>query len=146
MCTGMSFRKFWRDQAGGCCLRIVAPHFWLTVVTLMWLYGSSVSRAVCTITGGQTVSCDGVTYRAVDDECVHYVDLAAFNAAHPGVPLPSLKKTVAQNYATGDVIQPVLVDLTDYVDCTTTGHSFTDANIFSASPHPNKPSRLMTIS
>ncbi len=106
----------------------------------------AVAHAICTITGNQTIDCDGITYRAVDDECLHYVDLAAFNAAHPGVPLPALRKTVAQNYAVGDVIQPVVVELTDYVDTTLTDHGFTDANIVPSSPHPNKPSRLLTIS
>ena len=103
-------------------------------------------HAVCVITGPYTIQCDGSTYRAVDDECVHYVDVAAFNAAHPGVPLPSPKKTVADNYAADAVPPPVVVDLTDYVDCTGTSHNFTDANLWSQSSHPNKPSRLMTIS
>src|SRR5690606_18473438 len=50
-------------------------------------------QATCTITGPYTVNCDGTTYRAVDDECVYFVDLAAHSAAHPGVSLPDLKKT-----------------------------------------------------
>ena len=102
--------------------------------------------AACTITGDETINCDGVTYRAVDDECLHYVDLAAFNAAHPGVPLPSLKKTIAQNYADPAVIRPVVVELTDYVDATGTTHNFQDANLVPNSPFPNQPSRLMNIS
>jgi PKD repeat protein len=102
--------------------------------------------AVCSIAGPNTITCDGTTYRAVDDECVHYVDLAAYNAAHPGVPLPDLKKTIADNYDADAVPAPTVVELTDYVDCTQTSHNFTEANLCSSSPHPNKPSRLMNIS
>ena len=104
------------------------------------------AAAVCTMTGPYTIECDGVVYRAVDDECVHFVDLAAHNAAHPGVPLPDLKKTLADNYAVAALIQPVVVELTDYVDCTLTDHGFSDANLCSWSSHPNKPSRLMNLS
>ncbi len=107
---------------------------------------SAARAAPCQITGDYTISCDGTTYRAVDDECVHYVDLAAFQAAHPGVPLPELKKTVAANYAADAVPAPVRVQLADYVDCTGTSHNFSDANLVATSPHPNKPSRLMNIS
>ncbi len=102
--------------------------------------------AVCTITGDETLDCNGTAYRAVDDECVYYVDLAAHNAAHPGVPLPALKKTIADNYAADAVPDPVLVALTDYVDCTLTDHNFSDANIWPQASRPNKPSRLMNIS
>ena len=102
--------------------------------------------ADCTVSGDYTVACGGVTYRAVDDECVHYVDLAAHNANHPGIPLPDLKKTIAQNYDAAAVPAPVVVEVTDYVDCTGTSHNFTHANLCSSSPHPNQPSRVMNIS
>ncbi len=114
--------------------------------------------AVCTITGDATIDCDGIAYRAVDEESIHYVDLAQHNAAHPAIPLPTLLKTVAGNYAAHAVPEPVVVALTDYVDCTGTTHNFSDANIvpsvdvplpgnpFNTNPHPNKPSRLMNIS
>ncbi|MCP4249620.1 MAG: hypothetical protein GY778_21475, partial [bacterium] len=94
--------------------------------------------------GDDTVDCGGTTYRAVEDEYVHYVDLAAHNANHPGVPLPDLKKTVADNYAADAVPTPVVVELTDYVDCTQTDHNFSDAAI--TNYRPNQPSRLMSIS
>ncbi len=121
------------------------------------LTGASRAGAVCTITGDYTIECDGTVYRAVDDECVYFVDLAAHNAAHPDTPLPDLKKTIADNYDADAVPQPVVVALTDYVDCTQTDHNFSDANIipsvdvplpgnpFNTNPHPNQPSRLMTI-
>ena len=64
--------------------------------------------ADCTITDDHTIDCDGTTYRAVDEECVHYVDLAAHNANHPGVPLPELKKTIADNYDVDAVPAPVV--------------------------------------
>lgn len=111
-----------------------------------FLLGASRAFAICSVTGDFTIDCDGVTYRAVDDECVHYVDLAAHNAAHPGVALPDLKKRIIDNYDAAAVPAPVVVALTDYVDCTQTDHNFTDANIWSQSPYPNKPSRLMNIS
>jgi PKD repeat protein len=102
--------------------------------------------AVCTVTGDFMIDCDGVVYRAVDDECVHYVNLAAHNAAHPGVTLPDLKKRMIDNYDAAAVPAPVVVELTDHVDCTQTSHNFAEANLCSVSPHPNQPSRLMNIS
>lgn len=104
------------------------------------------AHAECTITGPYTISCDSVTLRAVDDECVYYVDLAAHSAAHPGVPLPTPKRTIATCYADAAVIQPVLVQLTDYVDCLQTDHGFTDATIWSGYGPTNPPSRIMHIS
>ncbi len=117
----------------------------LCCLTSLLLPVSQVS-AVCIVTGDFTIECDGVTYRAVDDECLHYVDLAAHNAAHPGIALPDLKKKITDNYDASEVPSPVVVALTDYVDCTQTDHNFTHANLWSGSPHPNKPSRLMNIS
>jgi hypothetical protein len=116
--------------------------------------------AACTISGDFTIECDGVTYRAVDDEAVYFVDLAEHNANHPGVPLPTPKKTIAQNYADPAVINITRVALVDYVDCTQTDHNFSDVNIIpeiefqipgtgqwvNTNPHPNPPSRLMFIS
>lgn len=117
---------------------------YLALPTLLaWATGA---LAVCTVTGDFTIDCDGVVYRAVDDECVHYVNLAAHNAAHPGVALPDLKKRMIDNYDAAAVPAPVVVALTDYVDCSQTDHGFTDANLWADSPHPNKPSRLMSIS
>jgi hypothetical protein len=114
---------------------------------LAWLLLSSAgASAVCTVTGDFTISCSGVTYRAVDDECIHYVDLAAFNTAHPGIPLPSLKKRIVDNFDSSAVPSPVVVQLTDYVNCALTDHNFTHANLWADSPHPNKSSRLLTIS
>ncbi len=104
------------------------------------------AAADCTITGDDTIECSGTTYRAVDDECVHYVDLAAHTANHPGVPLPDLAKRIADNFDADAVPEPVVVELTDYVDCTQTDHNFRDDNLWAESPHPNQPSRLMNIS
>jgi hypothetical protein len=120
----------------------------VTCLATVLLAGGSTARgaADCTITGDYTLDCNGTTYRAVDDEGVCFVDLAAHNAAHPGVPLPDLKKTLADNYDAAASLQPVVVELTDYVDCTGTDHGFSDANIWSQSPHPNRPSRLMSLS
>lgn len=122
----------------------------LPAVTLGLLLGLGspwVQRATaqCQVTGNYTINCGGVVYRAVDDECVHYVDLAAHNASHPGVPLPDLKKTVPDNYDPQSIPTPVVVELTDYVDCTQTDHNFTDEAIFPAYA-ANHASRLMTIS
>ncbi len=108
------------------------------------LAGTTRVSAVCSVTGDFTISCDGVTYRAVDDECVHYVDLAAHDAAHPTVALPDLKKRIIDNYDPSAVPAPVIVQLTDYVNCTLTDHNFSDAAI--TNYRPNKPSRLMNIS
>ncbi|MHC4442847.1 MAG: hypothetical protein ACYTA5_09650 [Planctomycetota bacterium] len=125
----------------------------------LWIYIISVlilgvpAYAVCTITGNATINCNGIVYRAIDNECVHYVDLTAHNAAHPDIPLPDLKKTIADNYGTDAVPQPVIIELTDYVDCVQTDHNFSDANIipeyvqgYPVNEHPNLPSRLMNIS
>ncbi len=101
--------------------------------------------ANCTATGNETIDCSGTIYRAVDDECVHYVDLNAHNANHPGVALPVLDKTIADNYAADAIPDPVVVELTDYVDCTLTDHNFSDASMVSGS-RANEPSRLMNIS
>lgn len=120
--------------------------FYLFLCILLGLCSASACFAACTATGPYTIDCNGVTYRAVDDECVYYVDLAAFNAQHPGVPLPSIKKTIADNYNVNAVPDPVVVELTDYVDCTGTSHNFQDANLCPYASHPNKPSRIMTIS
>lgn len=100
----------------------------------------------CAVTGDVTLECGGVTYRAVDDECVYYVDLAAHQAAYPDVPLPPIPKTILQNYASDALPAPVVVALTDYVDCARTDHNFSDANRWPQARFPNKPSRLMTIS
>ena len=116
----------------------------LLSVAFLCLTLATAALADCSITGPYTIECDGVTYRAVEDECVFYVDLAAHTAAHPGVPLPDLKKTVGDNYASAPT--PVVVELTDYVDCTLTDHNFHDENKWPESPQPNQPSRLMTIS
>ena len=57
-----------------------------------------------------------------------------------------MKKRINDNYDAAAVPAPVVVAMTDYVDCTQTDHNFTDANIWSQSPYPNKPSRLLNIS
>jgi len=118
--------------------------FVLAFLVSLPIFAYSSSKPI--ITGPYTVSYNGKTYRAVDDECVHYVDLDAYNASHPGIPLPDLKKTVADNYDPEAVPVPVEVQLTDYIDCTRTDHNFQEANLCQYSSHPNKPSRLMTIS
>ncbi len=104
------------------------------------------AAADCTIVSDETITCEGITYRAVDEESVYYVDLLLHNTSHPGVPLPDLKKTVTENYAADAVPDPVVVALTDYVDCTGTSHNFQQVNLCGNSPFPNKPSRLMNIS
>src|SRR5262245_9549214 len=91
---------------------------------LVLLAGPVRLDAVCSITGASTIDCDGVSYQAGDDECIDYVDLAQHNASHPGVPLPTLRKTVAANYAADAVPTPVVVALTDFVNCTLTDHNF----------------------
>ncbi|HOA73686.1 MAG TPA: hypothetical protein PL151_08140 [Phycisphaerae bacterium] len=100
----------------------------------------------CVITGDYTINCNGTIYRAVDDECVHYVDLVAHQATYPSVALPTLKKKISDNYAADAVPMPVVVAMTDHVDCTQTDHNFTDANLWPQASRPNKPSRLMNIS
>lgn len=118
----------------------------LFYVTFISVLGTSGWASSCVVTGDYTISCGGVTYRAVDDECVYYVDLNAHNANHPGVPLPSPKKTIADNYDVNAVPDPVVVELTDYVDCTGTSHNFQQANICPYASYPNKPSRILNIS
>lgn len=98
------------------------------------------------VTGTYTISFNGKTYRAVDDECVYYVDLDAHNAAHPGVALPDVKKGITGNYDANAIPDPVIVELADFVDCTQTGHNLQDSNICAYAAHPNKPSRVLTIS
>lgn len=105
----------------------------------------SVSLASPTILGDYTMAFNGVTYRAVDDECIYYVDMQVHNANHPGVALPDPRKTIAANYDPDAIPDPVVVELTDYVDCTGTGHNFQQSNICPYASHPNKPSRVMTL-
>lgn len=124
----------------------MVKHLLQTVLPVVLAFAGSGLWAACVVTGDYTIEFNGVTYRSVDDECVYYVDLAAHNAGHPNVPLPALKKTIADNYATGAVPDPVVVQLADYVDCTLTDHNFQQANICPYSSYPNKPSRLMAIS
>jgi hypothetical protein len=117
-----------------------------SLALMVLLMAAARVSAVCSVTDDFTISCDGVTYRAVDDECVHYVDLAAHTAAYPGVALPDLRKRIIDNYDPASVPAPVVVAMTDYVNCSLTDHGFTHANLWASSPHPNKPSRLMSIS
>jgi len=102
------------------------------------------AQADCSVTGDDTLDCNGTIYRAVDDECTYYVDLSAHQNTHPGIPLPDLKKSILDNYAADAVPDPVAVELTDYVDCTQTDHNFSDTSM--TTERPNKPSRLMNIS
>ncbi|MHC4673370.1 MAG: hypothetical protein ACYTBZ_12860 [Planctomycetota bacterium] len=116
----------------------------LASVFLMLLIRAA--TAVCMITGNQTIVYNDRTYRAVDDECVYYVDLVEHNVNYRGTPLPDLRKTVADNYAPNMVSNPVILELTDYIDCTKTDHNFTEDNIWPMAKFPNSMSRLMTIS
>ncbi len=109
------------------------------------LCAGSISLAQCVVTGDYTIESGGRTYRAVDDECIYYVDLQTHNANHSGVPLPTPRRTITGNYDPSAVPDPVVVELTDYVDCTGTSHNFQQANLCSYAAHPNKPSRIMTI-
>jgi len=97
------------------------------------------------IVGPYTIQYNGTIYRAVDDQGIFFVDLDQFQAEHPDVPLPDLSHTLYELYGERATIEPVIVQLTDYIDCTQTDHNYSDANIFDQSPHPNKPARLMTI-
>lgn len=124
---------------------MLKPSLFVLIITFLGCVGP-ICSADCTITGPYTIQYNGITYRAVDDECVHYVNLDAHNTNHPGIALPDLKKTIADNYDPAAVPAPVVVELTDYVDCTLTDHNLQDANICPYSGHPNKPSRLMFIS
>lgn len=97
------------------------------------------------IVGPDTIQWNGVVYRALDDEGVYFVNKAAHEAANPTVPWPLLRKTLTDKYGPRGVIEPILVELVDYIDCRRTDHNFTHANIFPNSRFPNKPSRLLTI-
>ena len=68
----------------------------------------SVSLASPTILGDYTMAFNGVTYRAVDDECIYYVDMQVHNANHPGVALPDPRKTIAANYDPDAIPDPVV--------------------------------------
>lgn len=111
-----------------------------------WLAVPFAARADCSVTGDDTLDCNGTIYRAVDDECTYYVDLSAHQNTHPGIPLPDLKKTILDNYAADAVPDPVVVELTDTVDCTQTDHNFSDESFWGEFGFHNKPSRLMNIS
>ncbi|UCD28920.1 MAG: hypothetical protein JSV03_00090, partial [Planctomycetota bacterium] len=116
------------------------------LVSMVLILSMRAATAVCTITGKETIEYNSRTYRAVHDGCVYYVDLAMCEAKHRGIPLPDLKKTTADNYAPDAVPDPVILELTDYVDCTKTDHNFQEDNIWPTAKFPNLPSRLMTIS
>jgi len=79
-------------------------------------------------------------------ECIHYVDLAPTRPPTTGMPLPTLKKTIAENYDSAAVPARWWSRSSTTWIAPARRNGFTDANLCSSSPHPDQPSRLMTLS
>lgn len=132
---------------------------WISWAVIM-CFGGGLTHAwaACVVSGPDTFECEGITYRALDEQGVYFVDWDRHQQEHPGVPLPERRRPLEKRLGRTTSMEPVVVALTDYVDCTRTDHNFSDANIvpssvqtvngttFNTNPHPNRPSRLMDIS
>lgn len=113
-------------------------NYWL----LFALHSACSLAGAPTITGPQTIEWNGVSYRVADDRGVYFFDPIAFHAVRPGAPFPEVNRALSDHYGPRATIEPVLLELTDYIDCSGTSHGFSHGP---ACDNPNRSSRLITV-